>query len=161
MTVGRHESVHRLRFCNIWTIRAIPTYRVYRFYAGNNLSGFASQFANQKCMHATQILFGTRKSATRNARSRINIDYHATRCGLYYTYVRTDRTFTRALISARPTSTYVRTHVTSRRGGRAGSAQPTRAHGLFEQLASLCCAHRFRAEIFVIFGSYSTFHHVS
>ena len=43
--------------------------------SGNNLSGFASQFANQKCMHATQILFGTRKSATRNARSRINIDY--------------------------------------------------------------------------------------
>ena len=38
MTVRRLESVHRLRyfrFCNvlhIWTIRAIPTYRVYRLY---------------------------------------------------------------------------------------------------------------------------------
>ena len=37
-TVRRLESVHRLRyfrFCNvlhIWTIRAIPTYRVYRLY---------------------------------------------------------------------------------------------------------------------------------
>ena len=36
MTVRRLETVHRLRyfrFCNvlhIWTIRAIPTYRVYR-----------------------------------------------------------------------------------------------------------------------------------
>ena len=38
MTVRKLESVHRLRyfrFCNvlhIWTIRAIPTYRVYRLY---------------------------------------------------------------------------------------------------------------------------------
>ena len=38
MAVGRLETVHRLRyfrFCNvlhIWTIRAIPTYRVYRLY---------------------------------------------------------------------------------------------------------------------------------
>ena len=38
MTVRRLDSVHRLRyfrFCNvlhIWTIRAIPTYRVYRLY---------------------------------------------------------------------------------------------------------------------------------
>ena len=38
MTVRRRETVHRLRyfrFCNvlhIWTIRAIPTYRVYRLY---------------------------------------------------------------------------------------------------------------------------------
>ena len=38
MTVRSLETVHRLRyfrFCNvlhIWTIRAIPTYRVYRLY---------------------------------------------------------------------------------------------------------------------------------
>ena len=38
MIVRRLETVHRLRyfrFCNvlhIWTIRAIPTYRVYRLY---------------------------------------------------------------------------------------------------------------------------------
>ena len=38
MIVRRLESVHRpryFRFCNvlhIWTIRAIPTYRVYRLY---------------------------------------------------------------------------------------------------------------------------------
>ena len=38
MTVRSLDSVHRLRYfriCNvlhIWTIRAIPTYRVYRLY---------------------------------------------------------------------------------------------------------------------------------
>ena len=43
MTVRRLETVHRLRyfrFCNvlhIWTIRAIPTYRVYRLYKGETL----------------------------------------------------------------------------------------------------------------------------
>ena len=40
MTVRRLDFIHRLsyfRFCNvlhIWTIRAIPTYRVYRLYDG-------------------------------------------------------------------------------------------------------------------------------
>ena len=43
VTLRSLESVHRLSyflFCNvlhIWTIRAIPTYRVYRLY-DNNLS---------------------------------------------------------------------------------------------------------------------------
>ena len=49
MTVRRLETVHRLRyfrFCNvlhIWTIRAIPTYRVYRLYdKGANLLCFST-----------------------------------------------------------------------------------------------------------------------
>ena len=43
MTVKRLETVHRLRyyrFCivlHIWTIRAIPTYRVYRLYDYYNI----------------------------------------------------------------------------------------------------------------------------
>ena len=43
MTVRSLISVHRpryFRFCNvlhIWTIRAIPTYRVYRLYDKTNL----------------------------------------------------------------------------------------------------------------------------
>ena len=44
MTVRSLDSVHRLRYfriCNvlhIWTIRAIPTYRVYRLYDNSDIS---------------------------------------------------------------------------------------------------------------------------
>ena len=51
ITLRSLESVHRLSyflFCNvlhIWTIRAIPTYRVYRLYdTRNELASLAHSF---------------------------------------------------------------------------------------------------------------------
>ena len=58
MTVRRRETVHRLRyfrFCNvlhIWTIRAIPTYRVYRLYdnKGIFIGNYIFDYLSARCM---------------------------------------------------------------------------------------------------------------
>ena len=58
MTVRRLDFIHRLsyfRFCNvlhIWTIRAIPTYRVYRLYDIYASSHFSPR--NQICCLASR-----------------------------------------------------------------------------------------------------------